>query len=111
MRLNGGKAMVYLIHFERPLGDLANPRGQAWHYLGYTEDLAERLERHREGNGSAIMAAVAEAGIPWRVVRLWEGGRDLERRLKAQHNTPRLCPICRIGRQLTLPLEVGGCNG
>jgi len=98
--------VVYLIHFAKPLGDLANPRGQAQHYLGYTEDLEQRLEAHSFGNGSAIMAAVSEAGIPWRLVRTWEGGRDVERRLKRQHNAPRLCPICKQGRQLTLPLEV-----
>jgi putative endonuclease len=101
------EATIYLIHFDNPLGDLANPRGQAQHYLGYTEDLEARLEAHREGNGSAIMAAVSEAGIPWRLVRTWEGGRDLERKLKDQHNTPRFCPLCRLGRQLTLPLRLG----
>jgi hypothetical protein len=53
---------VYLIHFERPLGDLNNPRGQARHYLGFTEDLEARLAAHRSGNGSAIMAAVVQAG-------------------------------------------------
>jgi hypothetical protein len=97
--------MVYLIHFDVPLGDLCNPRGRAQHYIGYTEDLEQRLEQHRNGNGSAIMAAVSEAGIPWRLVRVWEGGRDVERRLKRQHNAPRLCPICRRGRQAVLPLE------
>ena len=98
--------MVYLIHFDAPLGDLCNPRGRAQHYIGYTEDLEQRLEQHRNGNGSAIMAAVSEAGIGWRVVRTWEGGRDLERRLKRRKNSPRLCPICRLGRQLVMELEV-----
>jgi predicted GIY-YIG superfamily endonuclease len=97
---------VYLIHFETPLGDLSNPRGQAQHYLGYTDDLEARLERHREGNGSAIMAAVSEAGIGWRCVRTWEGDRTLERRLKDRHNSPKLCPVCKMGRQMVLPLEV-----
>lgn len=89
---------VYLIHFSEPIGDLDNPRGQAQHYLGYTEDLEARLEAHRTGNGSAIMAAVARRGIGWRVVRTWEGGRALERRLKDRHNSPKLCPICRAMR-------------
>jgi len=73
---------VYLIHFERPIGDLDNPRGQAQHYLGFTEDLEARLEAHRTGNGSAIMAAVARAGVGWHLVRTWAGDRNLERRLK-----------------------------
>jgi len=87
--------MIYLIHFEQPIGDLDNPRGQAQHYLGFTEDLEARLEAHRTGNGSAIMAAVARAGVGWTLARTWDGGRGLERVLKAQHNGPRLCPICR----------------
>ena len=98
--------VVYLIHFDVPLGDLCNPRGRAQHYIGYTENLEQRLEQHRNGNGSAIMAAVSEAGIGWRVVRTWEGGRDLERRLKRRKNSPKLCPICSLGRQLVMELEV-----
>jgi hypothetical protein len=89
--------MVYLLHFDRPLGDLDNPRGQARHYLGYTDDLDARLAAHRSGNGAAIMAAVARAGISWQLVRTWEGGRSLERQLKDRHNSPQLCPICRNG--------------
>jgi len=38
---------VYLLHFEEPIGDLDNPRGQARHYLGYTDDLEQRLQAHR----------------------------------------------------------------
>ena len=98
--------MVYLIHFDVPLGDLNNPRGRAQHYLGYTDDLEARLEQHRSGNGSAIMAAVVERGISWSVVRTWESGRTLERKLKDQHNTPRFCPLCQLGRQSVLPLEL-----
>lgn len=97
---------VYLIHFDKPLGDLANIRGQAQHYLGYTDDLEARLERHREGNGSAIMAAVVKSGITWHVVRTWEGDRTLERKLKQRKNSPKLCPICQNGRQATLPIVI-----
>jgi len=86
--------MVYLLHFARPLGDPSNPRGQAQHYLGSADDLEARLERHRQGNGAAIMRAALAAGITWEVARTWDGGRDLERKLKRQHNSPRLCPIC-----------------
>jgi hypothetical protein len=40
------------------------------------------------------MRAVSEAGISWRLARTWPGGRDVERSLKRQHNSPRFCPIC-----------------
>jgi len=85
---------VYLLHFEEPIGDLSNPRGQARHYLGFTNDLEQRLQAHRAGNGSAIMAAVAKVGVGWCLARTWAGDRNLERRLKNQHNGPRLCPLC-----------------
>ncbi len=76
---------VYLIHLLRPLGNPNNPRGMASHYLGFAEhDLAARLERHRVGNGSRLMHAVALQGIPWVLARVWEGAsRDDERRLKS----------------------------
>ena len=88
---------VYLIHFDRPLGNPDNPRGQAQHYIGYADDLERRLAQHRSGNGSALMAAVTRAGIGWQVARTWpDGDRTLERRLKRMKAAPRLlCPICR----------------
>ena len=85
---------IYLIHFDQPIGNLSNPHGQAQHYIGYTDDLDMRLQAHRSGNGSAIMAAVAERGIDWQVVRAWQGNRDLERRLKKRKEAPKLCPVC-----------------
>ena len=86
---------VYLIHFEQPIGDLSNPRGQARHYLGFATNLESRLAAHRAGNGARIMQVVAEQGISWEVARTWPGTRATERRLKNWHNGPRLCPVCR----------------
>ena len=78
---------VYLIHFDTPLK-------HARHYVGWASDLELRLERHRSGNGSALMRAVKDEGITWRLARQWAGTRNDERRLKKQRNTPRQCPIC-----------------
>jgi len=89
---------VYLIHFDEPIGDTDNPRGQAQHYLGYADDLEARLERHRAGNGARLLEVCKERGITWRLVRTWSGDRKLERRLKNQKNSPKLCPICRKER-------------
>jgi len=41
------------------------------------------------------MEVITKAGISWRLARTWEGGRDLEMRLKRRHNGCRLCPICK----------------
>lgn len=87
--------MVYLIHFAEPIGNRANRRAQAQHYIGYTDDLEARIAAHREGQGAAIMAGCKRAGVDWAVVRTWEGDRELERRLKRWHKARQLCPECR----------------
>lgn len=78
---------VYLIHFDRSYH-------HARHYLGYTDDLPARLDRHLAGNGGRLLQVVRAAGIGYRVVRTWEGDRGLERKLKRQKGSPRLCPVC-----------------
>jgi predicted GIY-YIG superfamily endonuclease len=79
--------VIYLIHFDTPYK-------HARHYMGYTDDLQARLERHAQGNGSRLMQVIMENGITWRLARTWDGDRHLERKLKNQKNSPRLCPIC-----------------
>ena len=85
---------VYLLHF-------AEKYYHAQHYLGFTEDLEARIERHKTGNGSPLVRAVVNAGIEIELARTWSGDRKLERRLKDRHNTPKqLCPICRGDQQM-----------
>lgn len=82
--------VCYLICFDRPLA-------HARHYLGYAENLSGRMKCHRSGNGARLVAAVMRAGIGWRLVRVWpEGSRQLERKLKRQHKSRCLCPVCRV---------------
>jgi len=81
---------VYLIHFDKPYR-------HARHYLGYTGDLDARLAAHARGRGARLMEVITKAGITWQLARTWEGARSLERRLKRQKNSPRLCPICGNG--------------
>jgi predicted GIY-YIG superfamily endonuclease len=87
---------VYLLHFDRPLA-------HARHYIGSTDDLERRLHEHEQGNGARLMAAVARAGIPWRLARtkswpqLLPGDRVWERRLKRYKKSRRLCPFCSAG--------------
>lgn len=86
--------MVYLLHFNVPVGNLDTPHGAAKHYVGYTESVAERVERHLRGDGSPLVKAAVEAGGAITLARVWAGTRKDERRIKAQHNTPRFCPLC-----------------
>jgi predicted GIY-YIG superfamily endonuclease len=79
---------VYLIHF-------ATPYKHAAHYIGYADNMKERLQHHRNGTGARLIQVIQLAGIDWKVARTWEGkSRTFERRLKNQKQAPRLCPIC-----------------
>jgi predicted GIY-YIG superfamily endonuclease len=81
---------VYLLHFSGPISS----RHTAQHYLGYTDDLAQRLEAHRQGAGARLVQVAVERGLTFVLVRTWHGDRHLERKLKARKNAPRLCPVC-----------------
>jgi hypothetical protein len=85
---------IYTIHLDRPLG--TSGRNAATHYTGWAspDGLLNRLLCHRQGNGSRMMACVAERGIAWHVGALRRGTRDDERRMK-QHGAARWCLTCR----------------
>jgi predicted GIY-YIG superfamily endonuclease len=83
----------YLLHFSRPYK-------HARHYLGSAKDLFQRLQEHDAGRGARLTQVVREAGIDLYLARTWNGDRKMERRLKRQHNGPRLCPICNPPQEL-----------
>lgn len=80
--------MVYLIHLWTPIA-------HARHYIGTASDVFKRLHAHRAGKGARLLDVANERRISYSVVRQWEGGRDMERKLKARREAPRLCPVCR----------------
>jgi hypothetical protein len=88
--------LIYLAHFDRPIGDTSNPRGFALHYTGWTLNLPTRLGEHAAGRGARLMQVVAEQHIGWQVTRLWVGSRSRERSLKRQGGAARRCPLCRL---------------
>jgi hypothetical protein len=90
--------LVYLLHFDRPIGDLGNPRGYATHYTGWTLDLPARLQEHAAGRGARLMEVVGEAGIGWQLARVWSGTRARERSLKGSGGAARRCPVCQLTR-------------
>jgi hypothetical protein len=97
---------VYLIHLDKPLK-------HARHYLGFSEDLPKRVQKHRNGQGAAFMKAVEKEGISSHVSRIWDGDRTFERMLKDQHNASHLCPTCRQERifERTLSVVVNASTG
>lgn len=80
---------VYLLHFDQPYK-------HATHYLGYTsrDDLAARLTEHENGRGARLLEVIRDAGITWRLARVWQGDRVVERAHK-RSGKARYCPICR----------------
>ena len=82
------KSNVYLIHFEKNLE-------HARHYIGATDDVQARLERHKQGLGANILRVCNEHNIDYKVVRIWDSKPiGFERLLKNRKNAPSLCPVC-----------------
>lgn len=91
-------SVVYLLHFDRPISD----KHTCQHYIGFANNLESRIGYHRKGRSGVRLLEVAyERGIGFQVVRTWEGGKDLERKLKNQKQAPKLCPVCQ-GKNIDL---------
>jgi hypothetical protein len=100
--------VCYLLHFDAPLGNPQNRRGQAQHYLGHADRLDCRALQHLTGRGAKITQALVARGIGFQIARTWPGSRSFERKLKNRKNSRLLCPICRglpPAAQLTLDLD------
>lgn len=90
---------VYLIHFHKKLC-------HAQHYIGYTENLPQRLSAHANGHGARIMEVITDLGLDWEVVRTWNNkDRCFERELKNYKNAKLLCPICSGAKALNRKKE------
>ena len=78
-----GPGAVYVLHFLEPIGNLANRRAMARHYIGWSPDPPKRIARHTAGQGAAIVRAVQARGIGFTVAVVWPGDRRLERKPQA----------------------------
>lgn len=80
---------VYLIHFDQPYK-------HARHYTGFCEadDPAERIAEHAAGRGARLLAVIKEAGITWRVARVYPGATRTDERQMKKHSAARRCPLC-----------------
>jgi predicted GIY-YIG superfamily endonuclease len=80
---------VYLICFDENYK-------HAKHYIGYAENDAEaRLEAHKQGYGAKLLRVLNDAGIGYKIVRVWENvDRHFERKLKNEGHSKRHCPCC-----------------
>ena len=82
---------VYLIHFATKLH-------HAQHYIGWTKatrTIKRRINKHKRGEGSRLMAAVVKAGINFEVVFTKPGTKTDERKMKNCKKSSRFCPKCK----------------
>ncbi len=91
--------MVYLLHFDRPIGNPNVRHGTAQHYIGFTTQTIEQRARdhryHHKKGAAALMRAALDKGIGWTWARTWpDGDRELEKKLKAYKCARKLCPVC-----------------
>ena len=85
----GAIGTIYLLHFDQPYR-------HARHYLGWTDNLEQRLAQHTQGQGARLLAVIQALGIGWTLARTWTGTRTRERALKNQGGASRRCPDCGI---------------
>lgn len=80
--------IVYIIRFDKPLGNPAKKHGTAQWYIGWCKAgcLERRLNQHRKGTGAKLTAAAAEKKIGFELVVCYPGTRADERRAKNYKN-------------------------
>jgi len=84
---------VYLFHFHQPLGNLKNPRAQASHYCGFSDDLPARLAAQLNGDGAKIVAAAVARGISFDIYH-WPACLAVEKLMKRTKRLALYCPTC-----------------
>lgn len=85
----GEMGTIYLLHFTSPFK-------HARHYMGWTDELTERMNAHRKGNGSNLIRHLIKSGLDFEIARTWIGDRNQERYFKNIHKRlSGLCPVCK----------------
>lgn len=90
------------------------------HYLGHCADLQQRMKRHYQGRGAAIIRAALARGLKLKLVRIWAvpaaDALKIERHLKTTNHAGHYCPTCAIERErprlvkLSLKLKVANVS-
>jgi hypothetical protein len=100
--MTGQLGVCYTLCFHRPYK-------HARHYVGWTEDLLDRLARHASGHGARLVEVITQAGIGFTLVRICEGTRSTERAIKNAGGAVRYCPVCtsrpRNGHWAAMPVD------
>lgn len=84
---------IYIFHFNAPLGNLANPRAQANHYVGFCDDLDSRIAKQLAGKGAKLVAAALKQGLIFELYH-WPAALAVEKLVKKTKKTALYCPSC-----------------
>ena len=88
---------TYLLHFIDPATGEAARYKHAGHYIGWTRDLAARLDAHARGTGARLVEVITRAGLGFSLARTWpQTTRDREDLLKHIGDARRFCPMCGV---------------
>ncbi len=83
--------VLYLLHFDRPVGRFSHYMGSTFEHL-----LPTRLRAHSEARGARLTARAARAGIGFTCVDVtYISSRAAEHQRKRKGHLKRDCPICR----------------
>lgn len=97
---------LYIFHFNAPLGNLANRRAQAQHYVGFAEDLDSRIAKQLAGRGAKLVAAALAKGLVFELYH-WPACLAQEKLVKKTKKTALYCPACAAARRrLPRPLPI-----
>jgi hypothetical protein len=83
----------YLFHFNAPLGNLRNPRAQAQHYFGFSDDFDARIKKQLAGKGAKLVAAALKQGLVFELYH-WPACLATEKLVKRTKKTALYCPAC-----------------
>jgi hypothetical protein len=87
---------VYLLHAFDPATGETRRYEHAGHYLGWAEDLEQRLAEHMAGRGARLVRVMLDAGLALELVKVWpDVSRAFERQLKRRGGAAQVCPRCR----------------
>lgn len=76
--MGGQEGYIYALLFDSPI----SPDHTTQAYIGWADDLAQRIEAHRKGYAAVLTRVAKEREIGWHVARVWRGDRNDERRIK-----------------------------
>lgn len=100
MEIDNINGYIYLLHYKDKMS-------HAQHYVGWTNDIENRIFEHIEGKQDKckLTYEFAKRNIPFVISKLWYGTRNDERAIKKHKSQPKHCTCCK-GNDNSMPTEL-----